>query len=171
VSPLFRDDRRIRPAKNGDGFEIRLPDAERDVLASLPGELVELLDQTAGDPDALRDDPALARLFPDAYTAADTDLADEYRRLMTDDLRERFRVALETLASCARAERVDTEQLHGWMTALTQLRLVLGTRLGVTEDLHIEDVADDDAAAPAFHLYAYLSWMQEQVVEALSSTL
>jgi hypothetical protein len=171
VSPLFRDDRRIRRAKHGDGFDIRLPDAERDVLASLPGELVELLDATAGDAQAIADDPALARLFPDAYTAADSDHAEEYRRLMSDDLRERFRTALETMASCARADHVDIEQLHAWMTSLTQLRLVLGTRLGVTEDLSFEDIADDDPAAPAFHLYGYLSWLQEQVVEALSSTL
>ncbi len=58
-----------------------------------------MLDQTAGDPNALEDDPALARLFPDAYTAIDADFGAEYRRLMTDDLRERHRTSLETMAA------------------------------------------------------------------------
>ena len=146
----------------GDGFVIKLPEEERELLASLPGQLVELLDATAGDATALSD-PAIARLFPDAYSAADSDLADEYRRLMTDDLRERHRSALETLAAGARAERVDEGELYAWMTALTQLRLVLGTRLGVTEDTI---PPEDD---PAYAVYSYLSWLQEEVIDALSS--
>ena len=167
---LFRDDRRIRPSKSG-GFDIRLTDDERALLASLPGELVELLDATAGDPDALKNDPGLARLFPDAYSAADADLADEYRRLMTDDLRERHRGALETMAAGAHAERVTADELYAWMTALGQLRLVIGTRIGVTEEMSPDDVADDDPSAAAFALYGYLSWLQEKAVEALASTL
>ncbi len=162
--------RSIKPAKKGGGFDIRLSQPERDVLASLPGELVELLDQTAGDAAATRDDPALARLFPDAYSAADTDLADEFRRLMTDDLRDRFRGALETMAAGARAERISHDELYAWMTALTQLRLVLGTRLDITEETHAAGFGDDDPRAPAYNLYGYLSWLQEQVVEALTST-
>jgi hypothetical protein len=151
-----------RIKRKGDGFTIKLPEEERELLASLPGQLVELLDASAGDADAMSD-PAIARLFPDAYSAADGDLADEYRRLMTDDLRERHRAALETLAAGARAERVDEGELYAWMTAITQLRLVLGTRLGITEDTI---PPEDD---PAFGVYGYLSWLQEQVVEALSS--
>ena len=151
--------RSIQRAKKGDGFDVRLPAEERELLASLPGQLVELL----AEPDL--EDPAVARLFPDAYSAADTDLADEYRRLMAEDLRDRLVSALDALSSSAHAERVTADELYGWMTALTQLRLVLGTRLGVTEDAALPD---DD---PAYNVYGYLSWLQEQVVEALASTL
>ncbi len=168
---LFRDDRRIRREKSGDGFEIRLPDVERELLASLPTELVELLDSSVGDPNAMGDDPALARLFPDAYTAVDTGFNEEYRRLMTDDLRDRHRISLETLAAGAHANRIDAEELHAWMSALNQLRLVLGTRLEVTEDLDPRDIGEDHPNAGAYALYSYLSWLQEQAVEALSSTL
>jgi hypothetical protein len=142
----------------GDGFTLRLPIAERELLASLPGQLVELLDE--GDDE----DPAVARLFPDAYSAADADLAEEYRRLMNDDLRDRHRAALETLAAGAHAEHVSAEDLYAWMTALTQLRLVIGTRIGVTEEWEPDE--DDPAAG----VYGYLSWLQEQVIAALSST-
>ena len=152
--------KRIKAKK--DGYAIRLPEEERELLASLPGQLVELLDATAGDADALSD-PAIARLFPDAYSAADGDLAEEYRRLMTDDLRERHRASLETLARGARAEHVDEGELYAWMTALTQLRLVLGTRLGITEDTAPQE---DE---PAFAVYSYLSYLQELIIEALSS--
>ena len=155
----MREKRRIKPVKNG--FEINLPIEERELLESLPGQLVELLDASAGDTD----DPAIARLFPDAYSAADSDLAAEYRRLMTDDLRERHRAALETLAAGSHAQRIDEAELYAWMTALTQLRLVLGTRLGITEDTF---PPEDD---PAYGVYSYLSWLQEQAVEALSSRL
>jgi hypothetical protein len=82
---------------------------------------------------------------------------------MTDDLRERHRAALETLAAGARAERVDAGEVYAWMTALTQLRLVLGTRLGVTEDTI---PPEDD---PAYAVYSYLSWLQEEGIDALSS--
>ena len=56
------------------------------------------------------------------------------------------------------------------MTALGQLRLVIGTRIGVTEDMR-PDEFDDPIRGAAFALYGYLSWLQEQAVEALSSTL
>ncbi|MEY2426091.1 MAG: hypothetical protein QOI61_1663 [Actinomycetota bacterium] len=150
---------RIARTRRGEGFDLNFPVAERELLASLPLQLVEILDD---DPAT---DPALARLFPDAYTAADTDLADEYRRLMNDDLRDRLRGALEAMSSSAHATHVSGEELYAWMTALGQLRLVLGTRIGVTEDWEPDD---DDAAG---QLYGYLTWLQGEVVEALASTL
>lgn len=155
---LFRDNRAIRPAKDGNGFELRLSEDERELLARLPLELVELLEL---DP---RDDPGLARLFPDAYSPLDAELNDEYKRLMTDDLRERHREALETIAQDADATRISAQQLHAWMTGLGQLRLVIGTRLGLSEDFEPDD-------SPEYSLYGYLSYLQEQAVEALASIL
>jgi hypothetical protein len=46
---------------------------------------------------------------------------------------------------------------------------VLGTNLEVTESL--EPVSPSDPRAPGLALYGYLSWLEEQVVEALESTL
>lgn len=155
---LFRDNRRIRPAKDGNGFELRLTEDERELLARLPLELVELLEV---DP---KDDPAVARLFPDAYSPLDADLNDEYKRLMSDDLRDRHRAALETIAEDAHATRISAERLYSWMTGLGQLRLVIGSRLGVSEETEPDD-------SPEHALYGYLSYLQEQAVEALSTTL
>ena len=47
------------------------------------------------------------------------------------------------------------------------MRLVLGTELDVTEDLDWEALDQDDARLPGLSLYAYVSWIQEQLVEAL----
>lgn len=150
----------ITPEPSGDGFSISLSTEERELLASLPLQLVELLEENDQE-----NDPALARLFPDAYTAADTGFNDEYKRLMEDDLRDRHRAALETIATTAASNHLTHDELYAWMTALTQLRLVIGTRIGVSED------TDPDDDSPGYNLYGYLSWLQEQVVEALSQQL
>jgi hypothetical protein len=77
--------------------------------------------------------------------------------------------ALEVLAETAKAERLTNEEAQAWLTALNDLRLVLGTRLDVSDESLLEDLAEDDPRAPELALYAYLSWLQEQLVEALSA--
>jgi hypothetical protein len=52
------------------------------------------------------------------------------------------------------------------MTAVNQLRLVLGTRLDVREDA--DPVVDpDDPAAPLAEIYAYLGVLLESLIAAL----
>ena len=70
----------------------------------------------------------------------------------------------------SRAERVDHEQLEAWCGALND-RLVLGERLGVTEDLYVTGVRRNDPRAPQLALYGWLTWLQGEVVEALASRL
>ncbi len=154
---------RIARARNGE-IRLRLPAEERELLAGLPAQLRALLDE---DPD----DPALRRLFPPAY-AEDPEKESEYRRLMGDDLRERHLSALAILEETAATDHLTEEQAHGWLAALNDLRLVLGTRLDVSEEtLEGEDAADpDDPEVAALGLYHYLSWLQDQMVEALSSS-
>jgi hypothetical protein len=48
---------------------------------------------------------------------------------------------------------------------------VLGTRLDVTEDDYGRELDESDPRMPAFALYGYLGYLQESVVEALSSAL
>ena len=67
------------------------------------------------------------------------------------------------------SDRVDENQLHAWSTALNDLRLVLGTRLDVTEDM--DEVDPEDPRAPAFALYGYLTWLQGEIIEALAAAL
>ena len=151
---MFGLGRRIKRAGPGQ-YDIKLPDVERDLLRSLPGQLRELLAE---------DDPSLGRLFPPAYPD-DPERDAEYRRLMRDDLIAGRMATLEILEETVDATRVSEEQLTAWLGALNDLRLVLGTRLDVDEDM--DPPPDDDPSAGAFAVYSYLGWLQEQVVEAL----
>ena len=157
--PLFPPPpvRRLRTGR----YRVELDAGERGLLRSLPGQLRDLLET---------DDPALERLFPPAYLA-DEERNEEYRRLMRSDLLESKRSSLDLLQATADETELDEEQLVAWMGAVNDLRLVLGTRLDVSEDMGLEPFADDDPRTGAFHVYLYLSQLQEWIVRALSSAV
>ncbi len=152
--------RRIERDGEG-GYRLHLPVEERDLLRSLPEQLRDVL-QT--------DDPSLRRLFPPAY-ADDREAEDEFRRLMRDELLDGKLAALAVVEQTADAERLSAEQLEAWLGALESLRLVLGTQLDVSEETYAVALDPDDPMAPALALYGYLSWLQEQAVEALAASL
>jgi cation diffusion facilitator CzcD-associated flavoprotein CzcO len=158
---LFGDHRRIERVSEG-AFRLRLPRAERDLLRRLPADLREVL-------RASPDDPSLRRLFPRAYD----DEADEheYHRLMQDELAAGRRRALQVLEKTVDHDRLSAEEAQAWLTALNDLRLVLGTRLDVKENALLGDLDPRDPRAAELGLYAYLSWLQEQLVEAIGAGL
>ena len=151
--------RRVKRTRSGE-IQLRLPSEERELLRGLPAQL-------RGLPDDEPNDPSLRRLFPPAYADA-PDQEAEYRRLMGDDLMDKHLAALAILEETADSERLTEEQAHSWLAALNDLRLVLGTRLDVSEDMLGEEVDPSDPQAPALAVYGYLSWLQEQLVEALA---
>ena len=153
--------RRIERDRKG-GYRLRLPVEERELLRTLPAQLREVLRDG--------DDPALRRLFPPAY-ADDAEAADEFRRLMQDELLEGKLAALRVVEETADAEHLSGEELEGWLGALESLRLYLGTQLDVREETYDLALDPNDPSTPALALYGYLSWLQEQAVEALSHGL
>lgn len=133
-----------------------------DPLAELTG-MVDVADRAAPE------DPALRRLRPDAY-AADVDdgrAAAEYRRLAGGELaavqRSRIATVLETLA---RGDRfaLDTEEAQAWLGTLNDLRLALGSRLGI-----VDDEASTLEQSPGLQLYAALGALQHQLLVALGA--
>jgi hypothetical protein len=50
---------------------------------------------------------------------------------------------------------------------LNALRLVLGTRLDISEESRPEDFEGDERGAALYASYAYLTWLQGWVIEAL----
>jgi hypothetical protein len=151
---------KIKRSRDGS-YAVSLETWERDLLRTLPAQLRDLLET---------DDPALERLYPPAYVD-DDERNDEYQRLMRGDLEARRRSSIDVMEATIDATRLEEEQLVAWMGAVNDLRLVLGTRLDVTEDPLEEQVDEDDPRAPAFALYGYLGYLQETVVQALSSAL
>ena len=156
---LFRH-RRIERTRAG-GYRVHLPGPERELLTNLVGQLRELLLEST-------DDPSVRRLFPTAYNT-DPERDREYQQLVRDELLERRLAALGTVESTLTAAELDEEQASAWLSALNDLRLVLGTRLDVGEELI--DVEADDPDAPAYAVYEYLAFLLSDVVDALAGGL
>ena len=131
----------------------------------------------------------LGRLLPDAYgpggglapadqtaaeRAAEAEAASEFRRLTERDLRSGKVADAEVLLATLPAEggrlALTEEQCEHWLRALTDIRLAIGTQIGVTEDHErmLADLAPGDPRAAAYDVYNWLSVVQETLVRALS---
>jgi uncharacterized protein DUF2017 len=152
--------RRIQ-RRRGGGFRVNLPGEERELLGVLVAELRERVRDE-------REDPDLRRLFPPAH-ADDPDAEAEYRQLVGHQLDHKRARAAETVLATLDGRSLSAEEAEAWLTVLNDLRLVLGTRLDVTEEMSW-NVDPGDPRASELAVYAYLSWLQEQLVEALMAT-
>jgi hypothetical protein len=153
---------RDRVRRRGEGrYLVRLRPNERVLVADLVGQLREQL-------LASTDDPSVRRLFPPAYPD-DPERDAGYQVLTRDELLEHRLAALDTVEESLDGDELDDEGLRAWMSTLNSLRLVLGTRLDVDEELPA--LADDDPLAPAYAVYEYLGWLLSQVVDVLSRDL
>ncbi|MER7502338.1 DUF2017 domain-containing protein [Nonomuraea pusilla] len=114
-------------------------------------------------------DPVLARLFPSAYE--DDQEASEFRRYTEATLRDGKRADAQTVLDTAEPGRTEltADQAQAWMRALNDVRLALGTRLEVTEEIHDElaRMSEDDPRYPAFVTYDWLTYLQDSLVRAL----
>lgn len=155
-------------------------DVEAAVLRELTEQLLVLIE--SGD----HRDAAVRRLLPDAYPE-DPDASFEFRRLTRHDLTTRKADAARTLVrsvGAGGAIRLGEPDGWEWLRALTDLRLVLASRLGIDghEDETVEDdtlegdavegVDDDpdsDAAEAAFlrDAFEWLGFVQETLVAAM----
>jgi len=133
--------------------------------------------ELTGGPPAPRD-PALDRIFPTA-NRQDDQVAAEFRQLTEQGLRARKTRNLDTaIAALARLEdqkvALDHDQAVALVVALTDVRLVLGERLGLRQDddldlieEQVSSLAEDDPAVYALAVYDFLTWLQETLAHAL----
>jgi hypothetical protein len=139
-------------------------------------------------PDA-PSDPALARLLP-PMSHDDPGLSAELRALTEDSVRagkvSRLEVVWRELAAPevrADAVVVPEGKEAAWLAALTDVRLVLATRLGISDDADAEAVYEraqgegpepederDEVTDALATMYAALTWWQESLLEAMSRT-
>ena len=124
-------------------------------------ELLDELEALLEDPE----DPALRRLFPPAHT--DRESEEQYRSLVGDQLLSGRTKALATVRDTLGRETLDPDEADAWLRALNDLRLVLGTRLDVSEEIDFEKLDLKDPRGRELAVYGYLSWLQEQLVESL----
>ncbi len=136
-------------------------------------------------PTAAPEDPVLARLFPTAYPA-DEEAAAEFRRFTEGTLRDgKARGASTIIDQLEEAGlptelredgliidvELDEDTAESWLRSFTDLRLALATRLGV-EDGDEEVWAalpDEDPRSQAHDIYEWVGYLQETLVDALSS--
>ena len=153
---------RDRVRRRGPGrYQIKLRPNERTLVADLVGQLREQL-------VASTDDPSVRRLFPPAYPD-DAERDAGYQVLTRDELLEHRLAALDVVEATLDGGVLDDDAMSAWTGTLNSLRLVLGTRLDVDEELPPLDPADP--LAPAYAVYEYLGWLLSQVVDALSRDL
>jgi hypothetical protein len=157
---VVRFTRRIKRTRSG-ALELKLSPEEREVLRGLPAQMRDAL--ALGN-----NDPAVARLNPSACLD-DAEVDAEFHRLMDEDLNAGRLAALETFEKSVDNARLDEEEAMAWMRAINDVRLLLGTRLDVSEDSNERQVSPDDPRAPGFALYDYLSLLTQELVEALST--
>ncbi|MFN3219524.1 MAG: DUF2017 family protein [Acidimicrobiales bacterium] len=147
----------IRPTRSGT-YRVQVLGWQQSMLTNLVDQLRDLLLDGSS--------PLLRRLFPTAYPAdAEADAA--YADLVGDQLLAAKLDALDTVEATVEGGEFTEEQLIGWMQAVNSLRLVLGTRLDVSEDLDPGDVADDDPDKALWVSYELLTQMLAIIVDAL----
>jgi truncated hemoglobin YjbI len=169
------------PGKSG-GVVARFEAAEVSLLRSLVSMMLGLVSpgETSDDPleralgigignGDVPSDPVLARLFPSAYE--DAGEAAEFRRYTEATLRDGKRADAQTVFDTARsgATELTPEQAQAWLRALNDVRLTLGTKLEVTEEIHdeIAVMSEDDPRYPAYVTYDWLTYLQDTLVRAL----
>ncbi len=116
------------------------------------------------------------RLLPTA-NRQDDEVAAEFRRLTETGLRQRKASTLAAAADLMRGDdklRLDEAQARAVLTALTDVRLVLGERMGLRtdDDVHLleaaaEDLDPDDPLGYALSVYDFLTWLQETLASAM----
>jgi hypothetical protein len=154
---------RDRIERRGPGrYTVNLGPNERLLMENLVDQLREQL-------VASTDQPALRRLFPPAY-ANDPERDAGYQVLTRDELLEGRLAAIDVVERTLDDDNeLDQDELTAWMTTLNSLRLALGTRLDVDEELPQLD--PDDPLAPEYALYEFLGWLLAQIVDVLSPDL
>lgn len=134
-----------------------------------------LVDHLAGpgDPPPTRpSDPALARLLPDCYPD-DEGASAEWRRLTEPGLLADKRAAADSLLGDldvgAGRLILNDEAAGTWLAALNDVRLVLGTRLDVTEEGDpLGGYSQRDPRAHPYLIYHWLTSVQDGLVRALA---
>lgn len=183
--------------RKSGAVRVGLDSAEVVLLASLAGQVramladdlpEDLADGSADPLDVLAvtradvsppHDPVMRRLLPDAYRD-DPEPASEFRRLMDADVRIQKCAALQqviddlagpgTSKGDERRFLLPEEAAERWLYALTDIRLALGTALGITEDMteELESLEPGSQRFMQLGIYDFVTWLQDAIVRVVS---
>ncbi|WP_217183813.1 DUF2017 family protein [Streptomyces sp. AC495_CC817] len=160
---------------SGRRVTMRMAPVEAHQLTRLLADLREVLSAPGAD-------PAVDRLAPDPYPE-DAAAGAEYREATRVELLDRratdaalVEAALAPMSAEAptlserdalteRTFAIDEDAVDAWMRTLTALRLVIATRIGIRDD------DDHDEQDPRFHMYDWLGYRLELLVQAADELL
>ena len=167
---------------------LRVDQVERGLLMSVARQVMDLVQPAEASPDqdplaaqlgwvdgdvGISDDPAVARLLPDAYD--DPDDAREFRRFTENDLRQsKMQHAMTVVEEIERSgEKVAVTSTDSWLGLLSDARIAIGTRIQISEDNHEElaGLPDADPRSGLFHVYDWLTFLQESLVRCMDPAL
>ena len=167
---------------------LRVDDVERGLLMSVARQVMDLVQPAEASPDqdplaaqlgwvdgdvGISDDPAVARLLPDAYD--DPDDARDFRRFTENDLRQsKMQHAMTVVEEIERSgEKVAVTSTDSWLGLLNDARIAIGTRIQISEDNYEElaGLPDDDPRSGLFHVYDWLTFLQESLVRCMDPAL
>lgn len=165
---------------------------EAAVLRSLVGSVLGLLRDRASDApvdelaamtglrtghSAPPEDAALARLLPDFHRPEPgKDIEDPagmngalrglHEPDIIDDKVAAGSVILATLPEAGGKIVLTPEQADAWLMGLNDVRLALGTTLGIDQQTP-DELDEGDPRAPHLDVYHWLTWMQDSLVQVL----
>lgn len=123
-------------------------------------------------------DPAVARLVPDMYPddeQASKQLREYTERSLRKGKEKTAAQVLDTIPVEGGEVCLTSEEAHTWMLALTDIRLIVGTRLEIDDDTDLVAELDEavlkDPTGPrvyAITVYHYTSFLQESLVCAVT---
>jgi hypothetical protein len=154
----------VKVSRRHDRIRMRLDPAELELLSTLVEDLAGLYDEMEqGVSGAVHD-----RLFPAAHRD-DESLAREYRELTEEALlhtrSDRLGLCRAELLTGRADVELDDDGTDRWLTVVNDLRLSIGTVIGITADEDGElDPADPLLAAKL--TYHWLTAMQDSLVRA-----
>lgn len=166
-----------------DNIELFLEPLEIALLTSLIEQIATLLEPESSEKskDPLEKiigidskisrptDEVLLRLLPDAYQN-DTDASDEFRRFTERSLRElkirNSKHVLQNLPEPDQVTIIKSKDFQTWLTVLNDVRLALGTRIGINEDF--EDSDEEIEQDHSHEIYSWLTWLQSNLLEELN---
>ena len=176
---------KLRPTP--EGLSLILDRDEAGMLDQLVVQLIQLLQSHSGtslDPDPLfaslevggtdetPEDPALARLFPDAFDDADD--ASRFRRVTEQGLLNRkLQDAMEVTSALGVDGLVDASvvevevtpaSLPAWVRTVTALRLAIAARIGLETAEDHETLMEDEETRGTVLVFDWLAAILESIL-------
>jgi hypothetical protein len=148
-------------------FEIAFVKEEIEILMDLPGQLRQIIE----NPDFTRE--AARRLFP--LGSEDPEIQLEYMEVSAEEIRARKLENLDGFAETLLNPRkhfglrfitLTPEQFEYWLGFLNDMRLLLGSDIGVDSNSWGNDIDWDELEDDTTRVYGYLSYLQQALLDA-----